>query len=95
MGKGSTAIVKERVGEALEAAEDQYFGSGDYVGSIIDLSRLRIHLMGYAIEYGARRVKKGLWRSNYAYHRQDILERLIEKRLSKYRERFRPCAKSD
>lgn len=91
MGKDSTAILKERVTEALEVAEDRYFGSGDYVGSIIDLTRLRIHLMGYAIEYGAECVRKNLWRSNYPYHRQDMLERLIEKRLSNYREGL--CAK--
>ena len=91
MGKDSTAILKERVTEALEAAEARYFGSGDYVGSIIDLTRLRIHLMGYAIEYGAECVRSNRWRSNYAYHRQDMLERLIEKRLGNYRERL--CAK--
>lgn len=94
MSKDRKMILKERIAEALEVAEDRYFGSGGYVGSIIDLTLLRIHLMGYAIEYGAERVKKNLWRSNYPYHRQDMLERLIEKRVGIYRERLASCTKS-
>lgn len=84
-----TALLKERVKEALEYAEDQYFGSGEYVGSIIDLSRLRMHLVGHAIEYGTGCVKRGKWRSNYAYLSQGLLERMIEKRLSFYREKIK------
>lgn len=94
MSKDTTVILKERVAKALEVAEDRYFGSGGYVGSIIDLTRLRIHLMGYAVEYGAECVRKNLWRSNYPYHRQDMLERLIEKRVGTYRERLASCTKS-
>lgn len=89
MGSQITALLKERVKEALEYAEDRYFGSGEYVGSVIDLSRLRMHLIGYAIEYGTECVKKGKWRSDYAYLSQDILERLIAKRLNFYREKIK------
>ncbi len=84
-----TTLLKGRVAEALEYAEDRYFGSGEYVGSIIDLTRLRMHLIGYAIEYGTECVKKGRWRSNYAYLSQGLLERMIERRLNFYREKIK------
>jgi len=88
-GSEITALLKERVAEALEFAEDRYFRSGEYVGSIIDLSRIRMYLIGYAIEYGAKCVRSGKWRSNYAYISQDLLERMIEKRVNFYREKIR------
>lgn len=86
MGRAENRLLKERIAEAVEAAEHKFFHQGRKVADITDITKFGVFLVAEAKQYGKVMVEARFWRSNYP----DILEgetiALARKRMEHYRE---------